>query len=90
LFCGDLLSQTGGSGPITTDDVVGPAFAAEDMFGATALTPRTAPTLRRLAELHPLTLAIMHGTSFAGDCEAALLAAADDYENRLRRALDDR
>ena len=90
LFCGDVLSQTGGSGPITTNDVVGPAQAAEDMFGATALTPNTAPTLHRLAELQPLTLAIMHGASFAGDCEAALRAAADDYDNRLRRALDER
>jgi flavorubredoxin len=88
LFCGDVLSQTGGSGPITADDVVGPALAAEDMFGATALTPRTAPTLRRLAELQPVTLAIMHGASYAGDCEAALRAAADDYEHRLHRALD--
>ncbi len=88
LFCGDLLSQTGGSDPITTDDVVGPALAAEDMFGATALTPHTAPTIRRLAELQPTTLAIMHGASFAGDCEAALRAAADNYDDRLRRALD--
>jgi flavorubredoxin len=88
LFCGDLLSQTGAAVPVTTDDVVGPALAAEDMFSATALTPHTAPTIRRLAELQPVTLAIMHGASFAGDCVAALRAAADDYENRLYRALD--
>jgi flavorubredoxin len=88
LFCGDLLSQTGAAAPVTTEDVVGPALAAEDMFHATALTPNTAPTIRRLAELHPTTLAIMHGASFAGDCEAALRAAADEYENRLRSALD--
>jgi hypothetical protein len=90
LFCGDLLSQTGGTDPITTDDVVGAAAAAEDMFGATALTPHTAPTIRRLAELQPATLAIMHGASFAGDCDAALRAAADDYDNRLHRALERR
>ena len=88
LFCGDLLSQTGGSAPITTDDIVAAASAAEDMFSATALTPQTAPTIRRLAELQPVTLAIMHGASFAGECRAALRAAADDYESRLRRALD--
>ena len=88
LFCGDVLSQTGAADPLTNDDVVGPALAAEDMFGATALTPLTAPTLRRLAELEPTTLAIMHGSSFAGDCAGALRAVADDYENRLRKALE--
>ena len=88
LFCGDLLSQTGAADPITTDDVVGPALQPRTCFGATALTPHTAPTIRRLAELQPMTLAIMHGASFAGDCEAALRAAADEYENRLRSALD--
>jgi flavorubredoxin len=90
LFCGDLLSQTGAAAAITTDDVVAPAQAAEEMFGATALTPQTAPTIRRLAELRPATLAIMHGASFAGDCSAALLSAGDYYENRLRLALDGR
>jgi flavorubredoxin len=88
LFCGDLLSQTGGSDPITSDDVIAGAVAAEDLFGATALTPHTAPTIRRLADLRPVTLAIMHGASFAGNCAGALRAAADDYENRLHRELE--
>jgi hypothetical protein len=58
------------------------------MFGSTALTPLTAPTIRRLAELQPATLAIMHGASFAGQCGDALRAAADDYDQRVRSALD--
>jgi hypothetical protein len=56
------------------------------MFGATCLTPHTAPTIRRLAELHSTTLAIMHGSSYNGDVGKALHALADDYEHRLARA----
>lgn len=86
LFCGDLLSQVGDGPALATTDIVGPAAQAEDMFGATCLTPSTAPTIRRLAELAPKTLAIMHGSSYAGDTAAALLALADDYEHRLAEA----
>jgi hypothetical protein len=57
------------------------------MFGATCLTPATAPTLRRLAELAPRTLAIMHGPSYAGDGAQALLELADAYDARLEAAL---
>ena len=42
------------------------------MFGATCLTPQTAPTIRRLADLNPTTLAIMHGSSYNGDAGKAL------------------
>jgi flavorubredoxin len=85
LFCGDILSQTGDGPAIVHDgDIVGAALAAEDLFHATGLTADTAPTLRRLAELEPRTLAIMHGPAFAGDCTQALLEAADAYEARFR------
>jgi hypothetical protein len=67
------------------DDVVEAAAHAEDVFGASCLTPQTAPTVRRLAELAPRTLAIMHGSSFVGDGEATLNALADDYSARLTR-----
>ena len=50
------------------------------MFGATCLTPSTGPTIRRLADLAPTTLAVMHGSSFSGDGAAALHLLADDYE----------
>jgi len=86
LFCGDLFTHVGDGGPVTGDDIVAPAMAAEDMFGATALGPQTAPTLRRLAELEPATLALMHGASYRGDGGAALRALADRYEERLRVA----
>jgi flavorubredoxin len=86
LFCGDLFTHVGDEGPVTGQDIVDAAMAAEDMFGATALGPQMAPTLRRLAELAPETLALMHGASFRGDGAAALRALADRYEARLRLA----
>jgi len=42
-----------------------------------------AATIRRLADLQPRTLALMHGPSFAGDGAPALLALADDCEHRV-------
>jgi len=86
LFCGDLLSQVGDGPALTSNDIIDAASMAEDMFGATCLTPSTAPTIRRLAELEPTTLAIMHGSSYNGDSAKALLALADDYERRLLNA----
>lgn len=80
LFCGDLLSQLGPGPAVTTDDVVEAAFAAEEMFHATALTPSTAQTIRALGDLEPETLAIMHGSSFRGDGRKALYALAEGYE----------
>ena len=86
LLCGDLFTATGDSPALTDGDLVGPAMAAEDMFLATALTPSTAPTIRRLAELEPSTLALMHGPSFNGDCVAALHGLADSYQERVDAA----
>jgi hypothetical protein len=83
LLCGDLFSSVGNGPALSTADPVGPAEVAEDMFRATSLTPSTAPTIRRLAELNPTTLAIMHGSSFTGDCAAALNGLADSYAERL-------
>ena len=89
LFCGDLFSATGDGPAIRHEgDVVGAAMAAEDLFGATCLTPAAGPTIRRLAELEPRTLAIMHGPSYAGDCVQALHDLADAYEARLAGALE--
>jgi len=86
LLCGDLMTQLGNGPAVTTDDVVEAAGQAEDLFGASCLTPDTGPTVRRLAALAPTTLAVMHGSCFAGDGAAALLALADDYDRRLSDA----
>jgi flavorubredoxin len=86
LFCGDILTQVGDGPALTGNDLVGAAIETEDMFGSSCLTPQTAPTIRRLAELNPTTLAIMHGSSYDGEPVGALLAIADDYERRLAQA----
>lgn len=83
LFCGDLLSQVGNGPAVTSESVFAAAMEAEDMFQPTCFTPNTAPTIRNLAALHPTTLAIMHGSSYNGDCTHALLALADDCESRM-------
>ena len=89
LFCGDLFTQVGASPALVHDaDVVGASLAAEAIFGGTALTPNTAPTLRRLAALAPRTLAIMHGPSYAGDAAAALESLADGYADLVAAAGD--
>jgi flavorubredoxin len=88
LFCGDLFTQTGDRGAIVADDVVQAALDGEDLFGATALTANTAPTMRRLAALEPRTLALMHGPAYAGDGQQALLDLADAYEERFTASLD--
>ena len=86
LLCGDLFSHLGNGPAVTSDDLLDAAAMAEDIFGATCLTPTTGPTIRRLAELAPTTLAIMHGSSFCGDCTGALHGLADAYDERLTAA----
>ena len=85
LLCGDLFTQLGREAT-TEGDVVGPAIHAEDIFRASSLAPSSAATVRRLAELSPTTLALMHGPSFTGDCVGALAALADDYDVRVAAA----
>ncbi|MDQ4020761.1 MAG: MBL fold metallo-hydrolase [Actinomycetota bacterium] len=87
LLCGDVLSQVGNRSAVTESDILEPAIAAEEAFGSTSLGPHTAPALRRLADLDPHILAIMHGSSYAGDGAAVLHSVADYYDQRLRAAL---
>jgi flavorubredoxin len=89
LFCGDLFTRVGEGPAIVHDaDLIQPAIDAEDMFGATALTAATAPTIRGLADLEPRTLALMHGPAYAGDCRQALFDLADVYEARFAASTD--
>jgi flavorubredoxin len=83
LMCGDLFTQLGDDRPMTEGDIVGPASAAEDLFKYSALNPGMGSTIRKLAELKPHTLALMHGPSFRGDGASALCALADDYDRRV-------
>ena len=83
LLCGDLFSQAGDGPALIESDIVGPAIAAEDMFNFSSLNPATGATIRKLAELSPRTLALMHGPSFFGDGAAALRGLADNYDHRI-------
>ena len=86
LLSGDLFTTTGASKPLVSDDLLEGALAAEETFRSTALTPVTAPTIRRLADLRPTTIALMHGPSFSGDARSQLLGLADAYEQRFAEA----
>jgi len=83
LFCGDLLTQLGDGPALRTDDLVEEAIAAEELFHQTSLGPAVPATYRRLAELSPQRLAIMHGSSYEGDCAAVLRSMAEVYEEHF-------
>ncbi|CCJ08365.1 MBL fold metallo-hydrolase [Methylocystis sp. SC2] len=83
LFCGDLLTQIGQGPALTRDSLLQAAITAENAFQATSLTPMTGPTIRVLAALAPHRLAMMHGSSYEGDCAALLAQLADYYDAAL-------
>ena len=83
LLCGDLFSQLGAPVALSTEDIVEPAMIAEQLFHPSALAPTTGSTLRRLAELEPTTLAVMHGSSFSGDGRRQLEELAAAYDGML-------
>jgi len=79
LFCGDLFTQLGRE-TTSESDIVPAAIAAEDAFHSTSVGQATAPTIRKLAELKPAGLALMHGPTYFGDGADALNRLADYYE----------
>jgi flavorubredoxin len=86
LLCGDLFTRFGEFEATSDDDIVGPAVAAEDMApGGLSLHPASGRIIRELADLDVTTLALMHGPAFSGDCRAALLALADDFDAQIAR-----
>jgi len=80
LLCGDLFTHLGKRPALTSNEIVGPAKEAEAAFKASCLTPTTGSTIRSLAELKPTVLAVMHGSSFNGDCASALRDLAAVYD----------
>jgi flavorubredoxin len=85
LFCGDLFTQLGRE--VTTEnDIVPAAIAAEDTFHSTSVGAVTAPTIRRLAQLKPAALALMHGPAYFGDGAAVLDRLADYYAGLMQAA----
>ena len=82
LLCGDLFTHLGDGPAITTGDIVQPAMDAEAMFRASSLSPDTAIVMRKLGDLAPSTLALMHGSSFRGEGRQALYDLASAYESQ--------
>jgi flavorubredoxin len=79
LFAGDLFTHVGDGPAVTSNDIVEPALAGEEIFHATSLGPNVAPTIRRLAALNPKTLATMHGSSYQGNGAQQLEELARGY-----------
>ena len=83
LLCSDLFHQGGDVEPLTESDVVERArktlidYQASPLANYMPYTRHTDPTLRRLADLKPRTVATMHGSAFAGDGERALRELAE-------------
>jgi hypothetical protein len=78
FLCSDLFFHPGDPAPLTRSDVVGPARDAMlgnltgPMSKDIPYTPDTDALYERLAALEPRTLAIMHGSTFSGDGQAAI------------------
>ena len=88
LLCGDLASQLGAVPPLTADaSLVERALDAEEVLRSASPGQTVPLALRRLAALEPRTLAVMHGSSYAGDGGLFLRSLAAEWDVRLRRAV---
>jgi flavorubredoxin len=72
LLSGDLLTHAGDGPAITESDIVGPAVGLEQQMAACARTKDGRAQIERLAALEPAAMAVMHGSSYRGDCARAL------------------
>jgi len=78
LFCSDLFHHFGDVAAVTDGDILGRVREAMrlmqsgPLIGYMPYTCHTEPLLRRLADLNPRTLAVMHGSSYRGDGHKAL------------------
>ena len=79
LLAGDLFGQAGDGAHVVEDDLVEAALLTESIFHSTSGGADLLPTLERLAELEPTTLAVMHGSSFRGDGATQLRSLAAGY-----------
>ena len=86
LLCGDLFTEMGEGPAVSHDSPMEATIAAEDAFGYSCLGANTVPTVERLAELEPTTLALMHGPAHVGDGGRWLRELAKSYADRLAAA----
>jgi flavorubredoxin len=79
LFCSDICFHTGECKPLTESEIISASRAALLQLQASPFaysvpyTPQTDGIFERLAALQPKTLATMHGSSFTGNGEQAIL-----------------
>lgn len=89
LLCSDLFTHFGEVEPLTESDVVGRAADSIRNMQQSPFayyipcTPQMKGIFDRLAALDAKTLAIMHGSSFTGDCGKALLDLSSVIEEIL-------
>ena len=78
LFCSDLFHQWGEREPLTTGGIIERCrealleSEAGPFAGYVPYTHHTGDVLKGLAAYKPRTLAVMHGSSYSGDCAKAL------------------
>jgi flavorubredoxin len=78
LFCSDLFHQDGELEPLVHSSVIDRCretlsnYQAGPLASYVPYTPNTGRILDGLASLNPKTLAIMHGSSFSGNCAEAI------------------
>ena len=90
LFCSDLFHQEGDVEPLTHASVVDrcrsvlTAYQAGPLANYVPYTSNTRRILEGLATLKPKTLAVMHGSSFSGDCAQSLLQLAGVMQDILQ------
>ena len=93
LLCSDLFHQHGDVEAVTESDVLGRCrqVLVEYQRGPLAnylpYSTLTDPTLQRLAELQPKTLATMHGSAYVGDGDRALRDLAVMFKEVLAPGL---
>jgi flavorubredoxin len=79
LLCSDLLGHAGDTSPVTDSDIVGRfrettmALQGGPMTNYMPYTPHTEAQIKSLAALKPRACATMHGSTFLGNGEKALL-----------------
>ncbi|MCE9589604.1 MAG: MBL fold metallo-hydrolase [Planctomycetes bacterium] len=79
VFCSDLFHHEGDNPALTNDDLLGKvratlrAYQSGPLMNYIPYHTRVPALLNELAALKPRTLAVMHGSSFRGDCAKALI-----------------
>src|SRR5262245_44481160 len=93
VFCYSNRRHRFGDGePITTSDLIDPTRKAMvqlqqgPLEGYMPYTRKTEGVLRSLAELKPETLAVMHGSSYRGQCDRLLTGLAGVIKENFDKA----